>query len=81
MHTYIVVNGIISLTGTDNANRRNKSPTFKNNALFRSCISKINNTLIANAEDIDIVMPMYNLLALKIILLLQDVRRVIIEMA
>ena len=32
------------------------------NAPFRSCISKINYTLIANAEVIDIVMPMYNLL-------------------
>ena len=33
-----------------------------NNAPFRSCISKINNTLIDNAEDLDIVMPMYKLL-------------------
>ena len=36
---------------------------FKNNASFRSRLSKINNTLIENAEDLDIVMPMYNLLA------------------
>ena len=36
---------------------------FKNNAPFRSRLSKINNTLIENAEDLDIVMPMYNLLA------------------
>ena len=34
----------------------------KNNALFRSCVSKINSTLIGNAEHFDIVMPMYNLL-------------------
>ena len=54
--------GRISVTGTDNANRRNKKITFKNNAPFRSCISKINNTFIGNAEDLDIVMPMYNLL-------------------
>ena len=33
-----------------------------NNAPFISCISKINNTLIDNAEDLDIVIPMYNLL-------------------
>ena len=33
--------------------------TFKNNAPFRSCISKINNTLIDNAEDVDTVIPMY----------------------
>ena len=35
---------------------------FKNNVPFRSCISKINSTLIDNAEDLDIVMPMCNLL-------------------
>ena len=29
---------------------------------FTSCISKINNTLIDNAEDLDVVMHMYNLL-------------------
>ena len=36
---------------------------FKNNASFVSCISKINNTLlIDNAEDFDIVMPIYNVI-------------------
>ena len=30
--------------------------------LFRSCISKINNTFINNAEDLDIVMPINSLL-------------------
>ena len=34
---------------------------FKNSAQFTNCISKINNTQIDNAEDIDVVMPMYNL--------------------
>ena len=58
----IVVQRRISITGTDNANRRNKKLTFKNNAPFISYISKINNTFVANAEDLDIVMPMYNLL-------------------
>ena len=41
---------------------RNKKLIFKNNAPFRSWISKINNTFIDNAEDSDIFMPMYNLL-------------------
>ena len=39
-----------------------KKLAFKNNAPFTSCVSKINNTLIDNAEDLDIVIPMYNLL-------------------
>ena len=39
-----------------------KKLAFKNNALLISCISKNNNTFIGNAEDLDIVMPMYNLL-------------------
>ena len=30
--------------------------------LFMSCISKINDKLVENAEDLDVVMPMYNLL-------------------
>ena len=41
---------------------KNKKLTFKNNAPFRLCMSKINKTFIDNAEDLDIVMPMYNLL-------------------
>ena len=59
---YIVVNRRISVTGNNVVNRRNKKLTFKNNARFRSCISKINNTFICNAENLDIVMPMYNLI-------------------
>ena len=41
--------------------RMTKKLAFKNNAPFVSCISKINNTLTDNVEDLDIVMPMYNL--------------------
>ena len=39
-----------------------KKLSFKNKALLRTCISKIKKTFIDNAEDLDIVMPMYNLL-------------------
>ena len=39
-----------------------KKRAFKNNAPFTSCITKINNTLNDNAEDLDIVMPIYNLI-------------------
>ena len=35
---------------------------FKNNAPFINCVSKINGVKIDNAEDLDVVMPMYNLL-------------------
>ena len=58
---YIVVKGNIIVTNPDNA-KRNKSVAFKNNAPFINCISKINGVKIDNAEDLDIVMPMYNLL-------------------
>ena len=37
---YIVVNGTIIVEGDDDDQKRNKRLTFKNNALFRSCISK-----------------------------------------
>ena len=44
------------------ANNTNKKVIFKNCTPFTSCISKINNTQIDNAEYIDIVMPIYNLI-------------------
>ena len=58
---YIVVKGKIIVTNPDN-DAYDKKLAFKNNAPFTSCISKINNTLIDNAEDLDIVMLMYNLI-------------------
>ena len=58
---YIVVKGYIAVTEPDDA-KRNKSVAFKNNAPFINCISKINGVQIDNAEDLDVVMPMYNLL-------------------
>ena len=58
----VVVKGRINVTGTNAANRRNKKLTFKNNASIRSCISRINNAIIENAEDFHIVMLMYNVL-------------------
>ena len=47
---------------TLDANKRNKKLAFKNNAPFINCISKINGVKIDNAQDLDVVMPMYNLL-------------------
>ena len=58
---YIVVKGDIIVTSPNNA-KRNKTLAFKNNAPFISCISKINGIKIDSAEDLDFVMPMYNLL-------------------
>ena len=52
----------IAVEGINYPNERNKKLTFKNNSPFKSCISKINSTCIDNAEDLDIAMPMYNLL-------------------
>ena len=57
---YIVAKGRIKVKGTNNTNRRNEKLTFKKNAPFRSCISKINNTFVDNTEDFEIIMPMYN---------------------
>ena len=52
-------------TATNDANNNvldEKKLFFKNNAPFINCISKINGTKIDNAEDLDVLMPMYNLL-------------------
>ena len=59
---YIVVKEIIAVTNPNNA-KRNKAVAFKNNTPFINCISKINGVQIDNAEDLDNVMLMYNLLA------------------
>ena len=63
---YILVKGNITVNNTAAdgaaANNTNKKVIFKNCAPFTNCISKINNTQIDNAEYIDIVMPMYNLI-------------------
>ena len=58
---YIVIKGVIAVTIPNDA-KRNKAVTFKSNASFISCSSKIIGIKIDNAEDLDIVMPMYNLL-------------------
>ena len=62
---YIFVKGDITLTKTNRRgiiDIRNRFLAFKNNAPFTNCISKINNVLIDNAGNLDIVMPIYNLL-------------------
>ena len=59
---HIVVKWTITLKGDNNANKRNKNLSFKNNIPFINCISKINGIKIDNAEDLDVVMPMYNLI-------------------
>ena len=48
--------------GAPNNAKRNKVVAFKNNAPFINCVSKINGVKTDNAEDLDVVMPMYNLL-------------------
>ena len=65
---YILVKGAITINGRGadaaarQADERHKVVSFKNCAPFINCISEINNAQIDNAKDIDIVMPMYNLI-------------------
>ena len=60
---HIVIKGIITVnTKQRDRDERNIQIILKNNVPFISCISKINSTLTENAEDLDIVMQMYNLL-------------------
>ena len=58
-------NTVANVTATNNANNNafgEKKLVFKNNAPFINCVSKINGVKIDNAEDLDVVMPMYHLL-------------------
>ena len=63
---YILVKGNITVNNTAAdgaaANNTNEKVIFKNCASFTNCRSKINNEQMDNAEYIDIVMPMYNLI-------------------
>ena len=66
---YILVKGTITVTAAgvnNNANnirdKKNRPLILKNNAPFVSCITRINGELIEDADDLDIVMPIYNLL-------------------
>ena len=63
---YILAKGTITVNNTAAAgaavNNDDKKVIFKNCAPFTNCISEINNTQIGNAKDIDIVIPMYNLI-------------------
>ena len=65
---YILLSTTIKITGEgadDTAKQldeRNKGVIFENCAQFTGCISEINNTQINNAKDLDIVVPMYNLI-------------------
>ena len=59
---HIVVNRDISLEVDDDANKHDRNLVFKNNASFINCITKINGIKVDNAEDLDVVIPMYNLL-------------------
>ena len=62
---YILVEGTIMVTAAAGANnireKRNKPLILKNHAPFVSCITRINGELIEDADNLDIVMPMYNL--------------------
>ena len=66
---YILVKGTITVTapGANNGannirDKRNRPLILKNNAPFVSYITRINGELIDDADDLDIVMSMYNLL-------------------
>ena len=65
---YILVKGTITITGAGadvaarQAGKIDKGVAFKNCGPFTNCISEINNKQVDNAKDVDIVMPMYNLI-------------------
>ena len=60
---YIVVKGIVTVSADErDRDEMNRQVISKNNAPFISCISTINGELVENAEDLDTVMPTYNLL-------------------
>ena len=67
-YSYLLAKGLTTITGAGynaverQADERDKGVTFKDCAPFTKCISRINNTDIDNAHEIDIVIPLYNLI-------------------
>ena len=61
---YIADKGIINVQTKNNGSidGYDRNLILKNNAPFISCMSKISNILIDNSEDLDVIMPMYNLI-------------------
>ena len=63
---HILIKGTITVNNTAvadaDANNTNEKVIFKSCAPFTNCISEINNTQAENANDLDIVMSMYNLI-------------------
>ena len=63
---YILAKGTITVPNMTAAgaavNNTNKKVVFKNCAPFTDCITQINNTQVDEAQKIDIVMPMSNLI-------------------
>ena len=66
---YILVKGTVTVmapganNGANNIrDKKNRPLILKNNAPFVSCITRINDELIEDADGLDIVMAMYNLL-------------------
>ena len=65
-HAYVLVKGTITVAknaaaGADTKNT-NKKVIFKNCVITTSCINRISNMQIDDAQYIDVVMPMYNLI-------------------
>ena len=60
---YILVNGTITVAEFEaGGGNSNMQVVFKKCAPFADYTSEINNTEIDKAKDIDVVMPMYNLI-------------------
>ena len=64
-HPFLLVKGRTTVNNTGTAaapTNSNKKVIFKNCTQFTDCIFEIKNTQVDNAKQIDIVMPMYNLI-------------------
>ena len=67
--TYIIAKetiAVANIAAKDQTNNvTNKKVTFENYAPFTNCVSKINKTQVDDAHDIDVVIPMYNVIGYR----------------
>ena len=62
MHFQATITVPCTATAAAPVNNTNKKVIFKNCALFTNGKSEINNTQVDDSQDIDIVIPMHNLI-------------------
>ena len=56
------MNGTLTITGEGTNDATKRGGSRKKQTILKNCVSEINNMQVDNAKDLDVLMPMYNLI-------------------